>query len=60
VFIFRNCQDGFLRTVPSLPRDPKDPDDVDTEAEDHAGDEFRYVILSAGDRFISGSTTGYY
>ncbi len=32
----------FLRTVPSLPRSDKDPDDVDTDWEDHIGDETRY------------------
>jgi len=60
LFVFRNCQDGFLRTVPSLPRDDKDLDDVDTDAEDHCGDEVRYVILSAGDRFSSSTTTGHF
>jgi hypothetical protein len=34
----------FLRTVPSLTRDDKDPDDVDTEVEDHIGDETRYRV----------------
>ena len=34
----------WLRTVLSLPRDPDDMDDVDTEAEDHAGDETRYFV----------------
>lgn len=35
----------FIRTVPVLPRDvDKDPDDVDTEAEDHVGDEVRYRV----------------
>ncbi len=33
---------AFLRTVPSLPRSDKDPDDVDTDCEDHIGDEVRY------------------
>jgi len=60
LFIFRNCQDGFIRTVPTLPRDTKDPDDADTGAEDHVADEARYVILSVGDRFTSGSTTGHF
>lgn len=60
IFAFRNCQDGFIRTVPTLPRDMKDPDDVDTDAEDHVADEVRYVILSVGDRFTSGSTTGHF
>lgn len=58
LFVFRSCRDGFIRTVPTLPRDPKDMDDVDTEAEDHVGDESRYVILSYKDRFGSGSTIG--
>ena len=60
LFVFRNCQDGFIRTLPTIPRDIKDMDDVDTDAEDHVADEVRYVILSAGDRFTSGSTSGYY
>jgi hypothetical protein len=60
LFAFRVCQDGFMRTVPSVPRDTKDLDDVNTDAEDHVCDEVRYVILSVGDRFVSGSTTGHF
>lgn len=60
LFVFQNCADGFLRTVPTIPRDSKDLDDVDTDAEDHVADEVRYVVLSVGDRFVSGSTSGYY
>jgi hypothetical protein len=60
LFCFRNCQDGFLRTVPSVPRSEKDLDDVNTEAEDHCADETRYTILSTGSRFSSGSTTGHF
>jgi len=41
MFIFAKCQQ-FIRTVPVLPRDDRDPDDVNTEAEDHIGDEVRY------------------
>lgn len=41
LFVFDRCEQ-FLRTVPNLPRDDRDLDDVDTEAEDHAGDESRY------------------
>jgi hypothetical protein len=44
MFIFDTCR-HFIRTVPSLPRDEKDPDDVDTDAEDHVGDESRYRCL---------------
>lgn len=60
LFVFQNCLDGFIRTVPTIPRDEKDMDDVDTNAEDHCADESRYVILSVGDRFSSGSSTGYF
>ena len=60
MFVFRSCQDGFIRTIPTLPRSTKDLDDVDTDAEDHVGDEARYVILSVGDRFTGGSTTGHF
>ena len=41
MFVTANCT-HFLRTVPSLPRDDKDLDDVNTDAEDHIGDEVRY------------------
>lgn len=34
----------WIRTVPKLPRDEKNPDDVDTETEDHIGDETRYML----------------
>jgi hypothetical protein len=43
MFIFSNCRQ-FLRTVPVLPRDEKDMDDVDTESEDHVGDDVRYRL----------------
>jgi hypothetical protein len=55
IFIFNTCQDGFLRTVPSIPRDLKDPDDVDTDSEDHCADESRYAVLSTENRFASDS-----
>lgn len=60
LFVFRNCQDGFIRTVPTIPRSVKDLDDADTDAEDHVADEARYVILAMGDRFGTGSTTGHF
>jgi hypothetical protein len=43
--VFSTCRQ-FIRTVPSLPRDERDMDDVDTEAEDHVGDEARYRVLT--------------
>lgn len=43
LFILENCKQ-FQRTVPVLPRSDRDLDDVDTEAEDHIGDEVRYRL----------------
>jgi len=57
LFVFDNC-DQFIRTVPVLPRSEKDPDDVNTDAEDHIGDEVRYRIRSTGNRGTTGTTTG--
>ncbi len=48
----------FMRTVLSLPRDEKDMDDVDTDAEDHIGDELRYRVRSSGTSVSSGTTVG--
>lgn len=42
MFVCEHCTQ-WLRTVPKLPRDIKNPDDVDSDAEDHIGDETRYV-----------------
>lgn len=50
----------FLRTFVSLPRDEKDMDDVDTDAEDHIGDEVRYKVRGVGNRPSTGRTTGMY
>lgn len=58
MFIFgQQCPD-WIRTVLSLPRDPDDMDDVDTEAEDHAGDESRYFIFGEPNAAGAGSHTG--
>lgn len=45
LFVFDTCRQ-FIRTVPVLPRDDRDPDDIDTDAEDHVGDESRYRVLA--------------
>lgn len=44
LFVFASCT-AWIRTVPVLPRDEDDRDDVDTDAEDHTGDETRYLLL---------------
>lgn len=41
LFVFNTCNE-FRRTVPTLPRSPRDIEDVDTNTEDHIGDEARY------------------
>lgn len=48
----------FLRTVLTLPRDPKDMDDIDTNSEDHCGDELRYRLRAAGTEAKIGRTVG--
>jgi hypothetical protein len=35
-----------IRTIPYLQHDEKNPEDLDTDAEDHAGDETRYACMS--------------
>jgi len=60
LFVVEDRCPQWIRTVLSLPRDEKDPDDVDTNAEDHAGDETRYRIRSTGARVRSGKTRGGY
>jgi hypothetical protein len=42
-FIFSSCA-HWWRTVPVIPLDQLNPEDVDTEAEDHAYDETRYML----------------
>lgn len=43
LLVFDTCRQ-FIRTVPVLPRSERDQDDIDTDAEDHVGDEVRYRI----------------
>jgi len=45
LFAFSTCHQ-FIRTVPALPRDTTNMDDVDTDAEDHVGDEARYRCMT--------------
>lgn len=45
LFTFSTCK-YFIKLFPSLPRDDDgDPDDVNTDSEDHIGDETRYRVL---------------
>lgn len=45
VYVLDCCEDT-IRTLPVLQHDDKNPEDVDTEAEDHAYDDFRYACMS--------------
>jgi hypothetical protein len=42
----------FRRTVPLLQMDQRNPEDIDTDGEDHTGDESRYAAMS-----VSGGVT---
>ena len=45
IYTFETCADS-IRTIPALQHDEKKPEDLDTDAEDHAGDEWRYAAMS--------------
>jgi hypothetical protein len=57
LFAFNTCT-MFIDLFPVLPRDEKDPDDVDSDAEDHVGDEVRYKVLSLQERARGGRAVG--
>lgn len=57
LFAFTTCRQ-YKDLFPILPRDENEPDDVDTESEDHIGDEVRYKILSMRTGARSGRTIG--
>ena len=44
-YTFEGWNDNFMRSVPALPRADKNPEDLDTHAEDHAADEWRYGMV---------------
>lgn len=45
LYCFDTCKDS-IRTIPVLQHDPMKAEDLDTEAEDHAADEWRYACMS--------------
>lgn len=45
IYCVESCADS-IRTVPALQHDPAKPEDVNTEGEDHAGDDWRYACMS--------------
>jgi hypothetical protein len=42
---FSTCRDS-IRTLPMLQHDAARPEDLDTRAEDHAADDWRYACMS--------------
>lgn len=57
LFAFKTCR-CFMDLFPNLPRDEDNPDDVDTESEDHIGDEVRYRVLASSIGARGGRTRG--
>lgn len=45
IFCFSTCTDS-IRTIPVLQHDQSRPEDLDTDAEDHPADEWRYACMS--------------
>lgn len=45
LYFLDGCDDS-IRTIPVLQHDEKNPEDLDTDGEDHAGDETRYAVMS--------------
>lgn len=45
IFFFETCKDS-IRTIPTLMHDEHDPEDINTDMEDHAGDDVRYACMS--------------
>lgn len=45
IYCFKTCVDS-IRTIPMLQHDENKPEDLDTNAEDHAADEWRYGCMS--------------
>lgn len=48
LFVVNTCQDGIIRTVPTLARDPKNPDDCHKLSEDHCFTADTRVLLADG------------
>lgn len=45
LYFLESCQDT-IRTLPLLQHDERDAEDLDTDGEDHAGDETRYACMA--------------
>jgi hypothetical protein len=45
IYTFNTCVDS-IRTIPGLQHDKTNAEDIDTDAEDHAADEWRYACMA--------------
>ena len=45
MYFFDTCR-AAIRTLPTLSYSSANPEDLDTEGEDHAADEIRYLCMS--------------
>jgi hypothetical protein len=45
LYVTQDCRD-FVRTFPALQNDPHKLEDVDTDGEDHVGDDTRYMCMA--------------
>ncbi len=45
IYWFSTCLDS-IRTIPALQHDEHKPEDIDSDGEDHAGDDTRYAVMS--------------
>lgn len=55
LYVMEHCRYA-IATVPSIPRDEEDLDDVDTAAEDHMYDAWRYRCLKGANRLAAPGT----
>lgn len=46
LLLFHESCESTIRTIPYLQHDEKNAEDIDTDGEDHAGDETRYACMS--------------
>ncbi len=58
LFTFDTCRQ-FIRTVPTLPRSDTNLDDVNTNSEDHAGDETRYMLKFSPNQITKEKLSGF-
>lgn len=57
ILVYNTCV-NLIRTLPALPRSLRDPEDVDTNAEDHAYDSLRYLLMELEGKKVGGQNRG--